>query len=156
MSGGKETPRQKMIGMMYLVLTAMLALNVSKDVLDAFVIVDHGLNETTHNYASKNEGLYGKIDFEYAQNQAKAGEWKAKADSVKQMSEDLFSFINECKVQIVEINDPEAIIDGEVELDEVKKKDDTDTPAQVMIVKGKGHELEERMDSFRERMITMI
>ncbi len=42
MGHGKETPRQKMIGMMYLVLTALLALNVSKDVLDAFVIVDHG------------------------------------------------------------------------------------------------------------------
>jgi hypothetical protein len=37
MSGSKETPRQKMIGMMYLVLTALLALNVSKDILDAFI-----------------------------------------------------------------------------------------------------------------------
>lgn len=156
MAHGKETPRQKMIGMMYLVLTAMLALNVSKDVLDAFVIVDHGLNETTSNYASKNEGLYGKIDFEFAQNEAKAGEWKVRADEVKQMSEELFAFINECKVEIVEINDPEAIVDGEVELDEVKKKDDTDTPAEVMIVKGKGEDLEERIDEFRAKMIGMI
>jgi len=156
MAHGKETPRQKMIGMMYLVLTAMLALNVSKDVLDAFVIVDHGLNQTTDNYASKNEGLYGKIDFEFAQNQAKAGEWKAKSDSVRQMSEDLFAFINECKVQIVEISDPEAIVDGEVELEEVQKKDNTDTPAQVMIVNKKGDELEERIDAFREKMIGMI
>ena len=40
MSGGKETPRQKMIGMMYLVLTALLALNVSKSILDAFVAIE--------------------------------------------------------------------------------------------------------------------
>ena len=42
-----ETPRQKMIGMMYLVLTALLALNVSKDILNAFVIVDNGLRKTS-------------------------------------------------------------------------------------------------------------
>ena len=40
MAGGKETPRQKMIGMMYLVLTALLALNISKEVLDGFVKVE--------------------------------------------------------------------------------------------------------------------
>ena len=43
MAGGKETPRQKMIGMMYLVLTALLALNVSKEILNAFIIVNTGL-----------------------------------------------------------------------------------------------------------------
>ena len=48
MSGGNcpETPRQRMIGMMYLVLTAMLALNVSKDILDAFIVVDETLIKT--------------------------------------------------------------------------------------------------------------
>ena len=40
MAGGKETPRQKMIGMMYLVLTALLALNVSKQVLEAFAAIE--------------------------------------------------------------------------------------------------------------------
>ena len=43
MAGQKETSRQKMIGMMYLVLTALLALNISKDILDAFVIVNQSL-----------------------------------------------------------------------------------------------------------------
>ena len=43
MSGAKETPRQKMIGMMYLVLTALLAMNISKDVLIAFITVESGL-----------------------------------------------------------------------------------------------------------------
>jgi len=40
MAGGKETPRQKMIGMMYLVLTALLALNVSKSILDVFINIE--------------------------------------------------------------------------------------------------------------------
>ncbi len=51
MAGGKETPRQKMIGMMYLVLTALLALNVSKSILDAFVNIEENIqigNITEH------------------------------------------------------------------------------------------------------------
>ena len=47
MAGGKETPRQKMIGMMYLVLTALLALNVSKQVLDAFVAIELNIQKCT-------------------------------------------------------------------------------------------------------------
>ena len=53
MAGGKETPRQKMIGMMYLVLTALLALNVSKDILYAFVVVNDGLEKTKVNFKVK-------------------------------------------------------------------------------------------------------
>ena len=49
-----ETPRQRMIGMMYLVLTAMLALNVSADVLNAFTKVQEGLSSTIENYKKKN------------------------------------------------------------------------------------------------------
>ena len=44
MAGGKETPRQKMIGMMYLVLTALLALQVSNAVLEKFAIINETLN----------------------------------------------------------------------------------------------------------------
>ncbi len=50
-----------MIGMMYLVLTAMLALNVSKEVLDAFTLVDGGLTVTIQNFAAKNDGLYEQV-----------------------------------------------------------------------------------------------
>ena len=52
MSGAKETPRQKMIGMMYLVLTALLALNVSVDVLNAFKTVNEGLENRIINLAN--------------------------------------------------------------------------------------------------------
>ncbi len=53
-----ETPRQRMIGMMYLVLTAMLALNVSADVLNAFTKVQEGLSSTIENYKKKNEIVF--------------------------------------------------------------------------------------------------
>jgi ABC-type nitrate/sulfonate/bicarbonate transport system permease component len=55
MGHGKETPRQKMIGMMYLVLTAMLALNVSKEAVEAFKNVDKGLTKTVANYEAKKQ-----------------------------------------------------------------------------------------------------
>ena len=64
MAGGKESPRQKMIGMMYLVLTAMLALNVSRQVLNAFAVVNGGLKITNKNYDEKNDQVYK--DFEDA------------------------------------------------------------------------------------------
>lgn len=44
MGGGKETPRQKMIGLMYLVLMAMLAMNVSKEIINAFVTLDRKID----------------------------------------------------------------------------------------------------------------
>ncbi len=54
MGHGKETPRQKMIGMMYLVLTALLALNVSAEVLNAFIMIDKSVRKSTKNFEQKN------------------------------------------------------------------------------------------------------
>jgi len=55
MAGGKETPRQKMIGMMYLVLTALLALNVSKSILDAFVAIEENIQVSNENEYTRGE-----------------------------------------------------------------------------------------------------
>lgn len=73
MAGGKESPRQKMIGMMYLVLTAMLALNVSRQVLNAFAVVNAGLVVTNHNYDGKNQSTYDLFRKAMEQDAKKAG-----------------------------------------------------------------------------------
>ncbi len=156
MGHGKETPRQKMIGMMYLILTAMLALNVSKEVLDAFVIVDKGLVQTTENFAAKNRGIYSTFDFAYSQNPEKVGDWKIRADEVQEKTSELYEFLNECKVEIVSVKDPDAIIDGQVDLDLVKVKDNNNTPGEVMITKGKGKELKLMIDDYREYLEELI
>ena len=75
MAHGKETPRQKMIGMMYLVLTAMLALNVSVEVLDAFKIIDEGLEKTLKTIVNKNNDVYNEFSKAYALNQSKTAKW---------------------------------------------------------------------------------
>jgi len=156
MAHGKETPRQKMIGMMYLVLTAMLALNVSKEVLDAFTLVDDGLGTTTRNFAAENNALYARMDTEYQLNQDKVGDWKTRADEVKAHSNELYEFINQCKVEIVQVKDEEAIHDGEVHLADVNIKDDNNIPAEIMLVNNRGIELKGKIEEYREFLLTMV
>ena len=55
------SPRQKMINLMYVVLMAMLALNISSEVLNGFSIVEESLNRTTANSSKENEVLYGNF-----------------------------------------------------------------------------------------------
>ena len=69
MAGAKMSPRQRMINMMYLVLTALLALNVSKEVLNSFFEVNLGIVKTTESLNDKNIDTYQS--FEDATNQKK-------------------------------------------------------------------------------------
>ena len=75
MAGYKETPRQKMIAMMYLVLTALLALNVSADILNAFTIVNEGMEQTNTNFKAKNDEQLSAFKKQYALNKAKVGKY---------------------------------------------------------------------------------
>jgi len=145
-----------MIGMMYLVLTAMLALNVSKEVLDAFTLVDGGLVTTTENFASKNEGLYDRFAIAHEQNPEKVGEWLNKAEEMRRRSNELYDFINECKKDIVSVKEKEAITDNQVNLADVKVKHDDNIPAQIMVVEKKGVELKEKIDEHRQYLLSLI
>jgi gliding motility-associated protein GldM len=164
MGHGKETPRQKMIGMMYLVLTAMLALNVSAEVLDAFDTVDKGLVKTTEIYSEKNEGLYRDFNQQYAQNQQKVGPWKDKADKVKKQSDELIDYIQNIKKEIITLNgqgSPEdGVIDeeGEIHGDHIKGKDKVDVATNVMIGEhdGKAYELREKLAEYRGFLLSLV
>jgi gliding motility-associated protein GldM len=87
---GKQTPRQKMIGMMYLVLTALLALNVQKEVLNAFVIVDEGISKMNKNYELNNKDIYSAFDQALVEKPAKAKKWHGIAYTVKQKSDEIY------------------------------------------------------------------
>ena len=89
MGHGKETPRQKMIGIMYLFLTCMLALNVSKDVLNAFDLINEKMHMTNENFIAKNQIVYAALDKAAAENPAKAGEKNKISLEVKKKSQDL-------------------------------------------------------------------
>jgi gliding motility-associated protein GldM len=159
MGHGKETPRQKMIGMMYLVLTAMLALNVSKEVLDAFVLVDHGLQTTTEAFAAKNASAYDEFAMAYEQNPAKVGDWKNKADEVKKRTDELYDYIQECKLDIIRTKDESAIHEGHIDWHEVKVLDNLETGAQVMITEEGGRrykELQGQIEGLRDYLLSII
>ena len=82
MSGGDLPPRQKMIGMMYLVLTALLALNISKSILEAFVTLNTGIEKTTVVFDASNGILYSAFDKAAAESPA-SKKWADKANKVK-------------------------------------------------------------------------
>jgi len=159
MGHGKESPRQKMIGMMYLVLTALLALNVSKDVLNAFVNVDEGLHKTTMNFVAKNQDVYNNLDKEAKLNENKAGKFRDLAQEVKKRADEVFEFIQTCKIEIINTADGqgnEAIKGSEVDLKHVNSKDNTDIPAQIMVVQGKAAELKKKIEEYRSFIVANI
>lgn len=159
MAHGKETPRQKMIGMMYLVLTALLALNVSKDVLDAFILVDEGLTKTTTNFVAKNQSLYNSFEQAYELNEVKVEEWFGRAKEVKEKSQELYDFMQESKNEIIVKSEGEASLaigeDG-IDMRQVKGKDNNNVPAEIMILNRRGSELRQKIAEYREFLVGMI
>jgi len=99
MSGAKETPRQKMIGMMYLVLTALLALNISKEVLDGFVKVENSLLQTQSTLSSKISDTYSALEGKYSSNQVKVGPFYDQAQAIVKKSDDLVRYITKLKAR---------------------------------------------------------
>jgi len=159
MGHGKETPRQKMIGMMYLVLTAMLALNVSKEVLDAFILVDNGLQVTTEAFAAKNKTVYSRFSMAYEQNPEKVGIWKERSDEVHRRTDELYEYLQECKIDIIAQKDEKAIHEGAIDWQHVKVKDNLEISATVMLDLEGGRrykELKQKIDDLREYLLSTI
>ena len=99
MAVGKLSPRQKMINMMYLVLTALLALNVSKEVLNSFFEVNLGIVKTTQGLDKKNNETYSS--FVNATNQEKVKNHRKLAEQVRPEANQLIDFIQEMKYTLV-------------------------------------------------------
>jgi len=133
MSGGKETPRQKMIGMMYLVLTALLALNVSKEILDAFVIVNEGLEKTNANFVSKNAFLYSVFDQQEEINPTKVKPINDKAKQVKALANQMEQYLIDVKAEIIAIEDGIVIDSAKVrQVRDIQNKDKYDNTTNFM------------------------
>ena len=101
MAGAKETPRQKMIGMMYLVLTALLALNITKEVLNGFVKVENSLRTTQGTLNAKVNETSSELETKYLQNQEKVKPFYDKAQQLNATSAELISYITEMKARIM-------------------------------------------------------
>jgi gliding motility-associated protein GldM len=159
MAHEKLSPRQKMIGMMYLVLTAMLALNVSKEAVEAFKKVDKGLTQAIDNYAKKNNLIYEEFERANAENPAKAGKYRSAALQVKERANEAFDFIQGLKIEIINAAEgPEnlAVKGNEVIIEEVKRIDDNNVPSEILIganENGKATDLKAILNEYREFLI---
>jgi len=164
MAGGKETPRQKMIGMMYLVLTALLALNVSKEILNAFVAIEEGLNTTNTNFDGKNGILYSKFDKALADNKAKTKPWFDKAMLAKKYSKELCDYIDELKSELyMEVQKLDSKEQADTfQLKYLDSKDNYDIPTHILIgedpenATGKAKDLKEKIEKFKKDMTALV
>lgn len=156
MAGQKETPRQKMIGMMYLVLTALLALNVSKDILEAFVVVNQGLEVNLENFGEKNHRLYAELDLAKAVDTKKATPFWEDAQRIKDAGHELDLFLRELKVEVIaQTEDIPMDQARKTPLEDTDNKDNYDIPTHIMMGSsedgsdGRSSELRKKIEAFR-------
>lgn len=149
----KISPRQKMINLMYVVLMAMLALNVSSDVLKGFTLVADKLDLSTQNATHINEGIYKNFEEQMKANPAKVKEWYDKAQFVRQISDSLYNMAEELKIAIVVKSDGD-----EADVHNIKNQEDLEAATSVMLApnKGRGKELFNAINSYRSRITKMV
>ena len=167
-----ETPRQKMINMMYLVLLAMMALNVASEVLDAFRVVDSSLMQTLKSVDSKNNQIYASFDQAYEENPTKVKEWKDKSDHVRALTDSLNKKITDLKEELVlksggtnitkegtlYENDSEKsfVLNSDGDTLIIKKDDELNVPSEVMIRLKKAEDLKGDIIELKEAFLSLI
>lgn len=155
MAGGKETPRQKMIGMMYLVLTALLALNVSTTIIDKFLFINESLVQANKGSEGRNIQTIGSI-------QTKANDTKDEKDlrilglanQLRAKAKDVNGYLDNLKTTFIEETGgfPEgeegnlAKMKGKTELEKVYHFMQPEAEGG----QGKGAELEQSLDEYVE------
>jgi gliding motility-associated protein GldM len=165
MASGKATPRQKMINMMYLVLTALLAMNVSKEILDSFITVNNGLENTKISLNDKMAAQYGAFESFAAENAAKYGAAWTEAKKIKEAGADIIAHIDSIKVKVIMKSEGwplDSIVLGDgriVDLAKVTKKDSHDELTNLLVGGEPGKpkegpysatELKQKLESFRD------
>lgn len=167
-----ETPRQKMINMMYLVLLAMMALNVASEVLDAFRVVDSSLMQTFKSVDSKNEQIYASFAQAYEENPQKVREWKEKSDQVKALTDSLNLKITRLKEELVmkskgtnlteegEVFDSHGeqsfILNAKGDTLLIKKDDELNVPSEIMIRLGRAEDLKTDIIALKEAFLALL
>lgn len=164
MAGAKETPRQKMIGMMYLVLTAMLALNVTRDIMNAFITVDQSLVVTKDNFEKKIESLYSDFDKALAEDEKKVKEFHDKAMLVKNYTNEVVTLINDIRTELVmEVDGVEKNVADTMMAKDLNAADNYDIPTHLLCGSdeakghnGKAHEIHLKVDEYKEKILNLF
>ena len=107
MAGGKLSARQKMINLMYLIFIAMLALNMSKEVLSAFGLMNEKLSESNEAATERNDAFMQGLAEKVEEQPAKYQPLKAQADQINDLANDFNSYIVDLKGKMTStVEDP--------------------------------------------------
>lgn len=136
-----------MINLMYVVLMAMLALNVSNDVLKGLQLVSDSLKRSSDNAEHELAAIYDSFSDQMKKNPSKVKPWYDKAQIIKQRSDELFNYAQELKMAIARETDG-----SDADPNNLEHKEDLEAAEQVMLApgSGKGRELYEKINSYRE------
>ncbi|NCP22445.1 MAG: gliding motility protein GldM, partial [Zetaproteobacteria bacterium] len=100
MASSKLSPRQKMINLMYLIFIAMLAMNMSKEVLSAFGYMKLKLEDGNTTLATKNQAAFESLASKAIDQKAKYESLKIKADKIKDLSDNFFEYLDKLKAEL--------------------------------------------------------
>ncbi|MEJ7609570.1 MAG: gliding motility protein GldM [Ferruginibacter sp.] len=151
-----KEPRQKMINLMYLVLTALLALNVSSEILNAFKVVDTSLQNSNNSLTAGNNTLYKSLaqKLTEATTAEKAAIWAPKAQQAKTLSDAMNSYIEGLKKELKTEADLK-LVEGKEEY----KEDDLEAATRLFGKgeggKNRGEELEKKLIEYRRAMLAI-
>lgn len=154
MAGTKETPRQRMIGMMYLVLTALLALQVSNQILQKFVLLNDGMERTSKNFILKNnstvESIKGTIE-EQGNKEVDVPK-KAAADKIRTTTKDIYDYLEALKQDLIVQSNAK---DDEGNFVNASLKN-TEITGNLFANNGKGQEMKERLNEYPNQISEIL
>lgn len=170
MAGAKETSRQKMIGMMYLVLTALLAMNVSKDILTAFVIINESLYKSNEVFRNNNELMLKEFKLANDRDPEKFGAYYKQSMFVNKIAGDLFNHIEDLKKHLIMKTDDKDLNAADTlaeKMTGVDAKDNYDIPTEIMIgsepdnpksasIKWSALELRKRIEEYKDNLLQLV
>lgn len=148
-----KEPRQKMINMMYLVLTALLALNVSSEILNAFKTVNNSITTSNNIIDAKNAVTYKSFETKLndPQTRAQAERWKPKAEMAKKLSAEMFAYLETLKKRLKEESDLK-IKDGK----ETFIESNLDAATRLMDKQGEGKKLYDKLGQYKQQMLSIL
>ena len=151
-------PRQKMINIMYLVLTAILALNVSNEVINAFKVVDKSLITTNGNINASNTKIYTALEKALTQPQSieRAKIWEPRAMEAKRLTDNINEYIDSLKKALKKGADLRMRF-NKATMDSVEefREDNLDASTRLFETKGEGPKLKARLDKYKEDMLNI-
>ncbi len=151
MAGGKATPRQKMINLMYLIFIAMLALNMSKEVLAAFGLMNVKMETSNTKTTESNLAFLDGLSTKASEDAAKYGDLYTKAGQIKEMSQEYYDYLQSLKDGMLEgVEDPTdyQVMDKSDFLDGKFFQGDNLTP--------EGEDFMNRINNYRDGVIKIL